>query len=312
MKYNKFNLRNLSQPQLKILNELRNNDNILIRATKKNLGPAILNKSTYIQQVFNEHLLTKDYQHLSEEAAKLLINNTKEALKAIINNNLQILPQPERTFFQRSFHLHHRIPIFYGRPKVHKEPFQLRPVVSSIGSFLSIFSTWLDYKMKSLLPFVKTHLKNSTTVIQETKRLTLPKEAKLFSADATSMYTNIGTDISIASIEASIQDNIQNIPHDFPTELFLKILELVMKNNVFTFGGSYWLQLLGIALGTPAACAYATIAYGQHENSVILQKYGDNLLYFKYYIDDIFGIWLPPPTQKQATWESFKQDLSNW
>jgi len=312
MKYNKFNLRNLSQPQLKILNELRNNDNILIRATKKNLGPAILNKSTYIQQVFNEHLLTKDYQHLSEEAAKLLINNTKEALKAIINNNLQILPQPERTFFQRSFHLHHRIPIFYGLPKVHKEPFQLRPVVSSIGSFLSIFSTWLDYKMKSLLPFVKTHLKNSTTVIQETKRLTLPKEAKLFSADATSMYTNIGTDISIASIEASIQDNIQNIPHDFPTELFLKILELVMKNNVFTFGGSYWLQLLGIAMGTPAACAYATIAYGQHENSVILQKYGDNLLYFKYYIDDIFGIWLPPPTQKQATWESFKQDLSNW
>jgi hypothetical protein len=312
MKYSKVSLRNLSQPQLKILNELRNNDNVVTRATDKKLGPAILNKSTYIKQVFNEHLLTKDYQHLSEEAAKLLINNTKEALKTIINNNLHILPQPEKTFFQHSFHLHHRIPIFYGLPKVHKETFKLRPVVSSIGSFLSIFSTWLDYKMKSLLPFVKTHLKNSTTVIQETKGLTLPKEAKLFSADATSMYTNIGTDIGIASIETFIQDNIQNLPHDFPTELFLQILELVMKNNIFTFGGSYWLQISGTAMGTPAACAYATISYGQHENSVILQKYSNNLLYFKRYINDIFSIWLPPPTQKRATWESFKQDLNNW
>jgi len=312
MKYSKVSLRNLSQPQLKILNELRNNDNVVTRATDKKLGPAILNKSTYIQQVFNEQLLSQDYQHLSEEAAKLLINNTKGALKTIINNNLHILPQPERTFFQRSFHLHYRIPIFYGLPKVHKEPFQLRPVVSSTGSLLSIFSTWLDYKMKSLLPFVKTHLKNSTTVVQETKGLTLPKEAKLFSADATSMYTNIGTDNGITSIEAFIQDNIQNIPHEFPTELFLQFLELVMKNNVFTFGGSYWLQLSGLAMGTPAACAYATISYGQHKNSVILEKNGSNLLYFKRYIDDVFSIWLPPPTQKQATWESFKQDLNNW
>jgi len=126
------------------------------------------------------------------------------------------------------------------------------------------------------------------------------------------MYTNIDTDIGIASIEAFIQDNIQNLPHGFPTELFLQILELVMNNNVFTFGGTYWLQISGTAMGTPAACAYATISYGQHENSVILQKYSNNLLYFKRYIDDIFGIWLPPPTQKQATWESFKQDLNNW
>ena len=48
------------------------------------------------------------------------------------------------------------------------------------------------------------------------------------------------------------------------------------------------------------------------ENSVILQKYSNNLLYFKRYINDIVSIWLPPPTQKRATWESFKQDLNNW
>jgi len=93
--------------------------------------------------------------------------------------------------------------------------------------------------------------------------MTLPQEAKLFSADATSMYTNISTDVGILYNQYFIQENINEIPHDFPTELFLGILELVMKNNIFTFGNSYWLQLSGTAMGTPAACAYATVSYGQ-------------------------------------------------
>jgi len=166
--------------------------------------------------------------------------------------------------------------------------------------------------MKSLLPLVKSYLKNSATVIQDIKGLTLPKEARLFTADATSMYTNIETNIGIESIRTFIQDNINYIPRDFPTDLFLEILEIVMTNNVFSFGNSYWLQLSGTAMGTPAACAYATISFGQHENSVILNKYKNNLLYFKRYIDDIFGIWLPPTTQGNAIWSNFKEDLNNW
>jgi hypothetical protein len=93
--------------------------------------------------------------------------------------------------------------------------------------------------------------------------------------------------------------------------LFLETLEIVMKNNIFSFADSYWLQLCGTAMGTPVACAYATITYGHFENTVILPNYSANLLFYRRYIDDIFGIWLQSPNNT-STWRNFKSDLNKW
>jgi hypothetical protein len=69
-----------------------------------------------------------------------------------------------------------------------------------------------------------------------------------------------------------------------------------MQNNIFTFANTYWWQKTGTAMGTPVACAYATITFGQFENSVILSDFRCHLLFYKCFIDDIIGIWLPPIT----------------
>jgi hypothetical protein len=65
-------------------------------------------------------------------------------------------------------------------------------------------------------------------------------------------------------------------------------------------------------LGTPAACTYATISYGEFENSTILSTFAPSLLYYRRYIDNIIGIWLPPKTNKDTPWTSFKNTLNNW
>ena len=85
-----------------------------------------------------------------------------------------------------------------------------------------------------------------------------------------------------------------------------------MTKNIFSFANTFWLQLTGTAMGTPAACSYATISYGQHENSQVLPKFRHHLLYYKRYIDDIFGIWLPSNTDEEASWINFKNELNNW
>jgi len=63
-----------------------------------------------------------------------------------------------------------------------------------------------------------------------------------------------------------------------------------MKNNVFQFGDTYWLQLVGTAMGTPPAPTYANLTFAIHENPIIKQ-FSDNLVLYKRYIDDIIGIW---------------------
>ncbi len=100
------------------------------------------------------------------------------------------------------------------------------------------------------------------------------------------MYTNIDTNIGIQAIKDFITSNESLLPTDFPSLLFLQILEIVMKNNVFAFKNTTWLQLSGTAMGTPTACAYATILYGHHENSKILPRFSKYLLYYKRYIDE--------------------------
>ena len=85
-----------------------------------------------------------------------------------------------------------------------------------------------------------------------------------------------------------------------------------MNNNIFTFGDSYWIQLSGTAMGTPVACAYATVSYGPFENAEILTRFNSNLLYYRRYIDDIFSIWLPPSQNKESTCTAFTNTLNNW
>jgi hypothetical protein len=50
-KTNKVNLKNLSIPQQKTLALLKDNTNFIIKPTDKNLGPAILDSSSYVKQV---------------------------------------------------------------------------------------------------------------------------------------------------------------------------------------------------------------------------------------------------------------------
>jgi len=166
--------------------------------------------------------------------------------------------------------------------------------------------------MKDLLPLVRSHIKNSTTLISQLKQLPLPTGAKIFTADAVSMYTNIDTTLGMDAIRQFLITNENDLTANFPVQLFLSILETVMRNNIFSFGETYWIQEAGTAMGTPAACAYATITFGHYENTIILPEFQENLLYYRRYIDDVFGIWIPPRYNPTRTWENFKAQVNNW
>eukprot|EP00956_Cyclotella_meneghiniana_P006518 scaffold8576_cov44-Cyclotella_meneghiniana.AAC.4 len=61
-------------------------------------------------------------------------------------------------------------------------------------------------------------------------------------------------------------------------------------------------------MGTSAAVMWATLYYAYHEVHTIISKYGHCLLYFKRFIDDIFGIW----TGTAQEWSDFCNDIDNF
>ena len=83
-----------------------------------------------------------------------------------------------------------------------------------------------------------------------------------------------------------------------------------MRNNIFEWGDMYFLQLLGTAMGTSAACMWATIYFAVHETQTLIPTYSTNLLVYLRFIDDIFGIWIPSANRR--AWQKFQEDTNNF
>jgi hypothetical protein len=94
-----------------------------------------------------------------------------------------------------------------------------------------------------------------------------------------------------------------------PLEAVKEAMMIVMTNNIFQFGDAYFLQLLGTAMGTSAACMWATIYFSIHKNDCLLPMFGNHIILYNRYIEDIFGIWI---RESDDNWELFKTETNNF
>ena len=225
-------------------------------------------------------------------------------------------PINEVTYFKRAFESKTKISKFYILIKIHKmkgiDDWKTRPFTSTCVSLLAYESKWLDTKLQPLTCHLPTYIKDWQSLKKSVQNLgVLPPGSKLFTADAISMYTNINTDhgLDIMSKWLTKLEKESKLEDGFPINLMLDLLELVMRNNFFQFGDTFWLQLTGTAMGTSVACIYATLYYAWKENIDLLPIYGSNLSYLGRFIDDIQGVWTKG---NGPEWESFKQDLDDF
>ena len=70
------------------------------------------------------------------------------------------------------------------------------------------------------------------------------------------MYTNIPIEEGIKAFEDAL-NNEKN--RKIPTAFVIKLLRLVLENNIFEFNQEFWLQMLGTAMGTRVAPTYANL-----------------------------------------------------
>ena len=76
------------------------------------------------------------------------------------------------------------------------------------------------------------------------------------------MYSNINTELSLQVVRDFFTKYENKLPPDTPTEFLLDALALIMKENIFQFGDTHWLQKIGCAMGTSAAVNYACLYVG--------------------------------------------------
>jgi hypothetical protein len=82
-----------------------------------------------------------------------------------------------------------------------------------------------------------------------------------------------------------------------------------MKNNIFQFRDTYWLQVASTAMGTPPAPDYATLYFAIYEYYLI--PLFPEISYYRRYIDDGFALWLPNPTHLPALQDQRYQEFQD-
>jgi hypothetical protein len=303
---------NLLPHQRRALVALQNNDSLMVVQCDKNLGPAVIEKTSYIEMAFRDHLSDADtYVQLTTAHVPLEEARLRELLSQWLKTHRSCLNKSERKFLK--YHIANcqdPFPTFYLTMKVHKKPLKSRPIVSCSGTLLESLGIWVDSQLQVVAKMQRSYFKSSFDLVPELRALTLPQSARLFIADAVSMYTNIPTERALNFIGKYLRKHQRRFP-EVPVRALMQGLRMIMTNNIFSFGDTYWKQISGTAMGTPPAPPYATLYYAILEDSLI-DEFSPNLLFYRRFIDDVLGIW---DTKDQDTnpdlWPEFKQAMND-
>ena len=302
---------NLLPHQRRALRYLRNQHDFLIIQCDKNLGPAIIERHDYIRMAFRDHLNDSNtYRQLSDSKAQQHAINIRQFLKRWLKKWHRVLTKDERRFLSTNLETN-KTPFatFYITAKVHKTPLKSRPIVSCSGSLLHAIGVWIDDKLQHAAKTQHSYFKSSFDLKKILVDLDLPSNARLFTADAVSMYTNIPTDRALTFIGQYLRR--KQFPQ-IPTEALMEALRYVMKNNIFTFGDTTWRQRTGTAMGTPPAPPWATLYFALSEDE-FLPRFASCLFFYRQFIDDVLGIWLVPDLTSgpDQQWHQFTDALNN-
>ena len=209
-----------------------------------------------------------------------------------------------------------RIPQFYGIWKVHKDKSSVRPIISCCGSHPQAFSTYVDYWLKkivrAILPSYLPNVESLIDRLEEKFPNGLPAGARLFSIDAVVMYSNVDTEHDLQVVRHSFTKYENEIPLDTPTEFLMGALEIIMKENIFQFGDTHWLQKIGCAMGTSAAVNYAYLYVGLLEMDSLMDDFKECMPYYRRFIDDGIGVWLLGEPDAKIKFDEFFAKLNEW
>jgi hypothetical protein len=297
--------------QRRLLATMRTSKTHVIINADKNLGPCIIERSQYIRRALQDHLLdTSTYKRLTQTQAKRQMNSLKDKLQQFLEYYKNKLDPADTKYLQRTTVTQDPYPKFYLTAKIHKTPWKSRPIVSVSGSLLDGLGRWVDKILQPYFKETKSSILSSTTLKDILVDLPkLPPTARLFTTDAVSMYTNIDTNHALKVLKKFIYKHQAHATiHE--KSAVIEGLEIIMTNNIFQFGDTYWHQLNGTAMGVSPSCMYATLYYAAHEETFVT-KYPELRLY-KRYIDDVIGIWVPQSFNDDQRWHQFQLDMNQF
>ena len=154
---------------------------------------------------------------------------------------------------------------FYQLLKVHKSYPEGslppgRPIISGNDSLTENLSKFVDFHTKPLVNKIASHIQDTPDFLRildtTNKNNEICDTDILVTIDVVGLYTNIDQNEGIQKMTSALE---RREDKTIPTNFLIKLLNLVLKGNIFEFNNQLYLQLIGTAMGSAMAPSYATL-----------------------------------------------------
>ncbi|MFH4981108.1 hypothetical protein AB6A40_007817 [Gnathostoma spinigerum] len=189
-------------------------------------------------------------------------------------------------------------PILYTLIKTHKPDFsptstdaaafKVRPIISSCGGPTDKLSWFLSQILSPLLQAVPSHLSNTAAFLERLGSIPESATYKPYvyaSFDVVSLYTNMDCGRAIESLQFFLAQNESiTVRAGLTSKQITELVDICLRANYFSFAGTFYQQIRGVAMGNRLAPILAVLYMGYLEARSI---HCNPHLYLRY-IDDIF------------------------
>ena len=272
--------------ELAMLKNWRKQSKYLVLQSDKNLGTTVVDSEWYSRKLDDLVLNNKDFTPISED---IYLGMMGQAYNEIVATDNVWLPQEIKDYILADLtpdKARINVPKFHGLPKVHKEPWALRPIVPCHSYPLSNASKVLSMILKLRVRESPWILESTQDLARELETIKVPpgKKCWIASGDVTAMYPNIPRKRA-HQILGEITRKVEPTTDGSDVELVTKLAAWSDNFLVFKHNNKYFHQKEGLAMGIPAAPDVANLYMSHFENT-----FAHNFVLYKRYIDDVFVI----------------------
>ena len=175
----------------------------------------------------------------------------------------------------------------YFLPKIHKSNNPGRPIVSTCCCPTELISSYLDHVMAPLVRELPSNIRDTKHALQIFQTITFSgTHTFIFTMDIKSLYTVILHHEALKALKFFFDKRPTQEPS---TTTLIRMAELVLTLNNFSFDGDHYQQISGVTMSTKMAPNYANFFVGFVEKRIFEQYTGPMSDYFGRYIDDCLG-----------------------